>query len=232
METAQKETISTIEKLFVKSGEIMAVRVWDGGNLHEIDIHLPDVNFGKWDKVQSIKCRISVFHYTDYTPALWDVEEKICTLYIDTAHNGQGSIWAKKQLVGNPFYYAKIEDGKHFPIAGKHLIFIGDQTSIGHFCAIWQLANKNTEISGFIAFNDKRTADGFSTNCAWLPLGTISVPNDIYYRTKKWLNDDRSPKDNFVFYVVGNTELIVSIRRLLRTYNIGGSMIKSKGFWH
>jgi hypothetical protein len=93
METAKN--ISTLEKIFIKSGKIVAVRGWNGGNVREIDVHLPDVSFEKWDEARSIKCRISALHYTDYTPAIWDVEEKICTLYIDTSHCGQGSVWAK-----------------------------------------------------------------------------------------------------------------------------------------
>jgi|GEM_PF-2051498 len=232
MEGVQKSTVSIVEKIFVKSGEITAIRVWNGCNLYELDIHLPNVEFSKWDKAQSIKCRISALHYTDYTPAMWNNEEKSCTLYIDTSHNGQGSIWAKNQRVGNPFYYAKIEAEKHFPIPNKHLVFIGDQTGIGHFCSLQQLADKNTKISGFITFNDKQTADCFYQNCPWLPLQTVSLQNDIYYQTKEWLNNNQYQKDNFVFYVVGSAELIVSIRRLLKTYEIDGSQIESKGFWH
>ncbi|MPR37344.1 hypothetical protein [Salmonirosea aquatica] len=168
MEAVQKGSLSGLEKLFIKSGKITAIRVWNGGDLHELDIHLPDVEFEKWDKARSIKCRISALHYADYTPALWDIVAKKCTLYIDTSHRGQGSVWARKQRAGNSFYYAKIEVEEHFPIAGKSLVFIGDQTSIGHFCSIQQLAEKNVETSGFIAFDNKLTADEFSKNCAWL----------------------------------------------------------------
>ena len=231
MQTAKK-TVSIVEKLFVKSGEIKAVRAWSGGNLHEIDIHLANVDFEKWDKAQSIKCRISALHYTDYTLAMWDSREKICTLYIDTSHNGQGSTWAKNQCAGDPFYYVKIEPEKHYPITGKRLVFIGDQTSVGHFCSLQQLASKNTKISGFIAVNNQQTADDFYQNCVWLPLQAISVQNDIYYQTKEWLKINYTEKDNFVFYVVGGAELVICIRRLLKTYGVAGSQIKSKGFWH
>ena len=227
----EKRQVSIVEKLFVKSGEIIAVRSWKGGNLYEIDVHLPDVDFKKWDTAQSIKCRISALHYTSYTPAMWSDEEKICTLYIDTSHEGKGSIWAKNQRPGNPFYYTKIEAEKHFPIQGKHLVFIGDQTSIGHFCAIQQLADKYAKVSGFIAFNDKQTADYFAQSCVWLPLQTVVNQNDLLFKTKEWLKKNEYLKDNFVFYVIGNAKLIVSIRQQLKNYDINGSQIKSKGFW-
>jgi NADPH-dependent ferric siderophore reductase len=224
--------LSTVEKIFIKSGKIIAVRGWNGGNVHEIDVHLPNVYFEKWDKAQSIKCRISALHYTDYTPALWYVEKKICTVYIDTSHNGQGSIWAKNQVAGNDFHYSKIESEKHFPVNGKHLVFLGDQTGIGYFSALQQLATKNTPISGIITFNDLQTADAFSENCSWLPLQAVSNYNDIYKQTEDWANIHQAEKENFVFYVVGSAALIVTLRKFLRTYGFDGSQIKSKGFWH
>ncbi len=228
----KRRQISTVEKFFVKSGKVLAVRSWNGGNLHEIDIQLPNVDFEKWGKAQSIKCRISALHYTDYTPAMWDVEEKICTLYIDTSHNGQGSIWAKNQTMGNDFHYLKIEAEKHFPIAGKHLVFLGDQTSIGHFCAIQQLADKTAKISGFVSFKDLQTAEEFEKNCLWLPLRAISVQNDIYYQTEEWLIANQSEKEDFIFYVVGGAELVMGLRKILKNYGVDGSRIKLKGFWH
>ena len=98
-----QENISTLEKLFVKSGAVFAVRHWNGGTLSEIDIHLPHLDFDQWETAQSIKCRISAMHYVDYTPAMWSNEEKICTLYIDTSHGGQGSIWIKRRHEGDAF---------------------------------------------------------------------------------------------------------------------------------
>ncbi len=205
--------------------------MWNGGNIHEIDVHLPAVNFRTWDRVQSIKCRISGLHYTDYTPALWDMDEKICTLYIDTSHWGQGSIWAKKQSEGEAFHYIKIEAEKHYPI-GKHLVFLGDQTAIGHFCALQQLAVEGTEINGCITFNNLQTAKAFSENCPWLPLQTTTDYADIYKQTGEWIIKHQFDKDDFVFYIVGNAELTVTLRKLLKTHGVNSGQIKLKGFWH
>jgi len=220
VEAIQRSNLSAIESFFIKSGKITAVRKWKGNNMHEIDIHLPNVDFEKWNKAQSIKCRISALHYTDYTPAMWDANEKTCTLYIDTSHNGQGSIWAKNQVAGNDFHYLKIEDAKHFPIEGKHLVFWGDQTAI-----------KNVKISGIITFNEWQTADEFYENCTWLLLQAVSNNDDIYKETELWLKKHQSEKDNLVFYVVGGAKLVVTLRKLLKTYGIDGNQIKSKGFW-
>jgi NADPH-dependent ferric siderophore reductase len=94
------------------------------------------------------------------------------------------------------------------------------------------LATKNTQITGFITFNDLKTADAFSENCSWLPLQAVSNYDAIYKQTEDWVIKHQAEKENFVFYVVGGAELIVILRKLLRTYGFDGSQIKSKGFWH
>ncbi|MFL9845592.1 ferredoxin reductase domain-containing protein [Flavobacterium rhizosphaerae] len=226
-----KSEVAILEKLFIKSGEIIDVRRWDGGNMYEIDVQLPKVDFGKWSKVKSIKCRVGNLHYTDYTPAIWNSEEKTCTLYIDTSHSGQGSNWAKLQQEGNIVHYLKIEDEKHIPL-GNHLVFLGDQTAIGHFCALKQLAAVQTQISGIITFNDQRTADAFLDNCAWLPLTTSIGYESLYEETENFLNKNRFNYDELVFYIVGNSEMVVRLRRSIKAHGISPVQIKSKGFWH
>jgi NADPH-dependent ferric siderophore reductase len=141
-------------------------------------------------------------------------------------------IWAKNLVAANDFHYSKIEAENHFPIVGKHLVFLGDQTGIGHFCSLQQLAIKNTQISYFITFNDLQTAEAFSENCWWLPLQAVSNYDDIYKQTEYWVIKHQTVKENFVLYVVGSAELIVTLRKLLRTYRFADSHIKSKGFWH
>ena len=232
MEATQERQISVLEKIFVHSGKILSVRGWDGSNIHEIEIHLPGRDFGKWQSAQSIKCRISAFHYTDYTPAIWNAEDKTCKLYVDTSHDGQGSVWAKSQVAGRDFHYSKVESQKHFPIVDKHLVFVGDQTSVGHFCSLQQLATKNARISGFIKFSDQQTVDAFYKNCSRLPLHAVTGYSALQEQTEHWALNHQTDKENFVFYVVGNNEMVVSLRKLLRTYGFQGGQIKTKGFWH
>ena len=226
-----KKTILTVEHLFIKSGTIRAIRVWPGGNMHEIDVHLPTVMFERWTQAQSIKCRITPFHYTDYTPARWNIEEKICTLYIDTSHNGVGSQWTKRQVARNEFHYLKIEAVNQFPVAGKRFVFLGDQTGIGHFCSLQQLAPVNTSISGFIAFSDLQTTNVFTENCPWLSLQAVSSYEAIYQQAEEWATRHQAEKENFMVYLVGHATLVVTLRKLLKSYGFAGSQVKSKGFW-
>ncbi|WP_158826169.1 hypothetical protein [Mucilaginibacter lacusdianchii] len=93
----------------------------------------------------------------------------------------------------------KIENAKHYPTSGKHLVFLGDQTSIGHFCALWQLATEDTPVSGFITFDDPQTAGAFSKNCSWLPLQAVSNYSAIYKQTEDWAITHQSIKQDFAF---------------------------------
>jgi NADPH-dependent ferric siderophore reductase len=226
-----KSAISAIEKVFVKTGRIASARAWHGGNIQELHLHLPDVNFDAWEKAQSIKCRISALHYTDYTPAVWDAGEKTCTLYIDTSHGGRGSAWAKRQKRGDDFHYLAIEEEMHAPVDGKRHIFLGDQTAIGHFCAIRQLASAEINVSGCMVFNDLTTANGLAENCPWLPVKCVTDYRSLIDHAHQLAIQIKTDQEKHVFYVVGNAQLIVSVRKLLKTHGIDGSRIKSKGFW-
>ncbi len=183
------------------------------------------------EKTQSVKCRISSLHYTDYTPSMWDAGEKTCNLYIDTSHTGKGSEWAKRQKRGEAFHYLTIEEEMHFPVAGKRHIFFGDQTAIGHFCAIQQLAPPEIDISGCVTFNDITTANGLAENCPWLQVKCVTNNQALVDHAKQVAVQVKANQENTVFYVVGNAKLIVSVRNLLKANGIDGSRIKSKGFW-
>ena len=87
------------EKLFepqsLQSGRVLEVRHWEQSTIIEIDLHLPDANMWQWTEIPYIKFKVAAFAYRDYTPSGWDAETSTCTLYVDAAHNGQGSNWAR-----------------------------------------------------------------------------------------------------------------------------------------
>lgn len=228
----QKEKrISVFEKMLTKTATVTHVRNWSNGNICEVDIHLPNADFTKWNKTPAIKCRTSAMHFTDYTPSMWNNEEHICTLYIDISHNGQGSQWTKGLKENDTLHYLHIDFENHYPIEDKRLVFLGDQTAIGHFCALQQLANNKAKINGYICFNEQQTADDFTENCPWLPLETLTSYTEVNQKAEQFIQslDD---KENCMFYIVGYAKMVVSLRKYLRLQGIAGEQIKSKGFWH
>jgi hypothetical protein len=42
-----------------------------------------------------------IWEYRDYTPASWNVEKKVCTLYIEAGHQGAGSRWIQQLKPGD-----------------------------------------------------------------------------------------------------------------------------------
>ncbi|MBL0745810.1 hypothetical protein [Chryseolinea lacunae] len=145
---------------------------------------------------------------------MWDANEKTCTVYIDTSHTGKGSEWAKMQKRGNAFHYLKIEDESHYPVPDKQLVFFGDQTAIGHFCALQQLASQGMQVMGCIAFSDLKTAAAFHENCPWLPLQGVTNHGLLYHWVEDLANKIKARQENYMFYVVGNAPLVVNTRRL------------------
>lgn len=227
----KEKRISIFEKIITKTATIANVRPWNSGNISEVDLHLPQVDFSKWNKTPVIKCRTSAMHYTDYTPSMWDNNEHICTLYIDTSHSGKGSEWAKEIKENDMLNYIHIDFENHYPVEDKQLVFLGDQTAIGHFCALQQLASTNAKINGYICFNNQQTAEGFTKNCPWLPLETLTGYEETNQKTAQLL-EQLEDKENCIFYIVGYAKMVVSIRKYLKSQGIAGEQIKSKGFWH
>lgn len=168
-------------------------------------------------------------HFTDYTPSMWDNEEHICTLYIDISHNRQGCQWTKAIKENDTLHYLHIDFENHYPIDGKQLIFLGDQTAIGHFYALQQLANNKIKIRGHICFNDQQTEEDLTENCAWLPIESLTGYDTINQKTEQ-LMQQLDDKENCMFYVVGYAKMIVSLRKYLKSQGIAGEQIKSKGF--
>lgn len=228
---AKRKRISVFEKILTKTATVVQVRTWDFGNICEAVIHLPNVDFSKWNKTPAIKCRTSAMHFTDYTPSIWDNQEHICTLYIDISHSGQGINWAKVIKEKDILHYLHIDFENHYLIDGKQLIFLGDQTAIGHFCALQQLASPNAKIGGYICLNDQPTAKGFTENCPWLPLETLTSYEEINQKTEQ-LIQELDDKENCIFYIVGYAKMVVLLRKHLKSQSIAGEQIKSKGFWH
>jgi len=227
----QEKRVSVFEKMLTKTATVSQVRIWDSNKICEVDIHLPNVDFTKWNKTPAIKCRTSAMHYTDYTPSMWDKDEHTCTLYIDISHKGKGSQWAKAMKENDTLHYLHIDFENHYPIDGKQLVFLGDQTAIGHFCALQQLANDKAQISGHICFNEQQTAKDFTKNCTGLPIESLTSYDEIYHKTEQ-LIQQLDDKENTIFYIVGYAKMVVHLRKYLKSQDIIGNQIKSKGFWY
>lgn len=229
--TIKKQNISFVENIFIKKGTVLDVRAWEPATIYEVDLHLPQSDMKQWNKTQKISCRVDAFRFRDYSPCWWDEETSTCTLFIYAAHDGEGSRWVKTLQKGDNFFYRNIESAKHLPEPGMHLIMLGDETAIGHFNALQQLANGTTIISGAIAFKEEEHQQQFKDYCKKLPVDTLAYATNNYTALKTWI-EKLSIDDNYVFYIAGNNRMVIQLRNILKEKGCPGSRVKSQGFWY
>lgn len=230
MNKLTQKALSLAETPFIRSARVLAVRIWEPDTVREIDLHLPDCDMSKWDSAQHIKCRVGTFIYRDYTPSGWDTETRTCTLIIHTAHDGPGSRWSKQLRAGDTVDYLGVGSSRQQPVMGKPLVFLGDETTIGHFLALRQLAGDGAVIGGAILLSEsphRNQFDQYFSGWGLQSLGKASMRD--YDGLDEWvLHLDFSGQRETVFYVAGYNPEVVRLRKLLRQM---GMQVKAQGFW-
>lgn len=219
-----KNNLSFLERTFTKTGTVVGTRAWQPATFFEIDLHLPDIDMSGWKDAQHIKCKVGPFTYRDYTPAYWDTDTHTCTLYIDAMHDGAGSRWAKGLQQGDVFCYVGLGSSHQQPEKNMRHVFLGDKTAIGHFAALQQLAGKTAEITGAVMVKEDSHREAFT---AYFPRLAMQPVADV----TKWV-DNNQQHNNAVFYLAGNNQLVISLRKQLRSIGYNSKQIKAQGFWH
>ncbi|SFC75972.1 siderophore-interacting protein [Spirosoma endophyticum] len=136
----KRAAFKLMEKTLAEQANVLAIRTWNPGSMYEIDLYLPTVNMGKWTTIPRLKCKVDEFEYRDYTPAWWEAEKGICTLFVETGHNGAGSRWAQRvqpgdELMVGPAHAAPLPSKK-----GKVLGLV-DGSALGHMLGLKQLTD-------------------------------------------------------------------------------------------
>ena len=223
------------EKLFepqsLQSGRVLEVRHWEQSTIIEIDLHLPDANMWQWIEIPYIKFKVAAFAYRDYTPSGWDAETSTCTLYVDAAHNGQGSNWAKQLKNNDTVSYLKIGISCQAPEPTTAVIALGDESSLGHILALQQMVLPAARFSGAVLMNNEQHRDFFSKNFR-SPLQPVAR-HDVYghHSLIQWVGDQNYSLDNTAFYLAGNNIMVSQLRKMLRLQGYTSGQIKAKGFW-
>lgn len=236
METSTFEKIKrTAGKLFepqyLQTGRVLEVRAWEPSTLIEIDLHLPFATMELWTEVPYIKIKVAEFTYRDYTPSCWDVETSTCTLFVDAAHNGPGSRWARRLQNGDMISYFKIKSTHQSPMGTSAVIGLGDESSIGHLLALQQMALPAARFSGAILMSNENHRSLFDEyfRSPLVPLAS----NDVYghHTLIQWIIEQQYALDNTVFYITGNQTMVIQLRKLLRLQGYTSAQIKVQGFW-
>lgn len=242
----KRTAITLLEKNLLKTGRVLAVRYWEPSTLVEIDLHLPGLDMSGWTLAQHLKCRVAPFTYRDYSIAGWDEETRTGTLYVDAGHDGPGSNWAKSAGAGDVFQYAGCGRSPHAPAGSARPVFLGDESSLGHFLSLQQLlcgggavsgssqiqvlGSGQVSVSGAIAFSEAAHRRCF-TDYLRLPLEPVGGRADAWKGLRDWLDGSGCLAGHAVFYVAGNMEMVQQARKMLKEKGVAGKDIKLHGFW-
>lgn len=235
METSTLYKIKRTAARFIEpqllTGLVLEVRYWEPATIIEIDLHLPNADMSQWLEVPYIKFKVAPITFRDYTPSCWDAETRTCTLFIDAAHQGEGSKWAQRLQKGLNVEYLKIGTSHHAPASTPAIVALGDQSSLAHLLALQQMVLPATRFSGAILFDEghhqKQFNEYFSS-----PLQPITKGDTHgHHSLVKWVADQRYTLENVVFYLAGNNSMVAGLRKLLKYQGYASSQIKVQGFW-
>ena len=227
MTATENTTIGLLEKTVLKSGRVIGVRSWSPDTFVEIDLHLPGVDMSRWDEARHIKCRVGPFTFRDYTPAGWDAPTRTCTLYIDVAHEGPGSRWARHLEVGDQLYYAGISRTPSAPAALSRMVCLGDETSVGHFLALHQLLPRSSSLEGAVLLGEEAHRACFG-DFLRLPLDPLCGGTEAL---AEWVLQREDLLEEGVFYLAGQSCKVRELRKVLKGRGVEATRVRAQGFW-
>ncbi|WP_142685866.1 siderophore-interacting protein [Chitinophaga polysaccharea] len=192
-----------------------------GNFLLEIHLQLPQALPER--STQHLKCEVAPYTYRDYTVANWDTAKQTATLIVDCGHEGVGSSWALNLQPGDEVYYAGPGGGFHQPSDAQYLVCIGDASATGHFHSLYLRKAAAQQFYCFLQLEDPATRQLLQ-----MPVQPLS--NNGHYLTDlhEWLYHYDFPAGNTTYYVAGNQQMVVQVRKSLR---LQGKQVKAQGFW-
>lgn len=224
----KKAASKLMEKMFARS-EVVAIRAWEPATLYEVDVHLPTVNMEKWDTIRRVKCQVAELEYRDYTPALWNVEKRVFTLFIEAGHNGAGARWVSQLKKGDGILLGPVHAAQ-LPAREGKVLGIGDGSALGHFLGLKQLTDQNKfPLEAGIFLHEKYQIPG--------PL--LAENPDFEFLMDKGNESDvlidwcrkKDLKAYTSIYIAGNIPMVSTLRKLLKAASGANAKVYSYGFW-
>ena len=214
-----------LESAIAKKGIVLYVLQHYAG-MYEVRLHLPEARMDAWNRPQHIKFKVAAGKYRDYTPAIWDDHTKSCSIYVDTAHDGPGSEWARKLQPGDHVVYLGMDSYGRPPADCSTHIFLGDPSAIGHFLALMQLINGIGNITGTIIVGNPQYRSDFAQAFPSLSISTLCSTTEA-----QALIADHAQKGDKQFYLAGNSHMVHTLRKMLKQEGVAAHQVQAQGFW-
>ena len=192
-----------------------------GNFLLEINLQLPQSMRDR--STQHLKCEVAPYTYRDYTIAHWDAATQTATLIITCSHDGIGSYWALGLKPGDEIYYAGPGGGIHQPTIANYLVCVGDASATGHFYSLFRRKTPEQQFLCFVQLEEPSTRQLLQ-----MPVQPLSNNGQYLTDLHEWLYRYNFPAADTTYYVAGNQQMVVEVRKSLRQQ---GGQVKAQGFW-
>jgi len=221
----RKRTDRFVESQLLKIGRVLDVRIWETGNIIEVDLHLPMANINRWTRVPFIKFRVSELCFQDYTPFGWDDETSTCSILIDTSDSSAGRRWANSLRTGDQIYYLKIEFQAQPPHLTDMVVGLGDASSLGYLLALQYLTLPGSRFDGAVLLNSPGAGQLFKDYFD-SPVTILTNYNEM----AGWLMTEGFCTTHTSFYLSGNHGLVKPLHKVLKTLGHTKVQISDSGF--
>lgn len=226
----KRAAFKLMEKTLAEHANVVDVRTWSPASMYEIDLYLPTVDMSKWKTIPRLKCKVDEFEYRDYTPAWWEAEKGICTLFVETGHNGAGSRWAQRVRSGDQLLVGPAHAAQLPPKPGK-ILALADGSALGHMLGLKQLTcAEEYPLEVAVVFQEDYQIPtllrGENPEFEFIvkPEGTSLENLESWAQTKN-LSDYSS------IYIAGHIPMVRELRKKLKSSADPNTTIYAHGFW-
>ena len=188
------------------------------------------MTFDQQNVAQHLKCRVNRLTFRDYTMANINAASKTCTLLIDAGHQGEGSAWVRTVKKNDEISYLKVEQHRYPSMERGNYLFLGDESAIGHFLTLQQMAANNQNIAVAVIIRSEGNTEQLRHYHPDLLLQSILFQNSYESTMINWLQQQTlSGYDGIC--IAGNISMVIEARQYLKKHGVAGNKIKAQGFW-
>lgn len=226
----KKAVFNLMDKAFTQEGYVMAVRKWEPATIYEIDLYMPETDMNKWNTIPRIKCKVAEYEYRDYTPATWDIEKKVCTVFIETEHNGCGSTWTKNLQISDTILFSPAHAAQ-LPAKPGKIICFGDGSAIGHFLALKQLTDRTKNPLEVIIFlnEEHKLPDDFARKNPEFEF--VMKPDVSSLDILHQYSENKILSEYTFVYIAGYIPMVTGLRKIFKKNSSLDARILAHGFW-